>query len=202
MSYTISPFLVKIEDLKKAVGSKDRSLMIAVLQNRAKEYQETFDESELDAEQNSETDEEEDEESWNTVEAVKAWINGDLNSEKIQGFQYGYALEAICMSFGERVFIEPLESVRSSSYFEEQWSWFMDSKSPIPYPEEGDDFPYIGHLNLADIPAELQRTQKLDFEDCDEDEDEQEWFEEIREELVPLYEKALEQKKDIVTFYY
>lgn len=198
MSYTVVPYLLKISDLEKIVGSKDRKKMIQVLKNKAEQDDEQFDENELDAVRDT-VDEEEDDEDWNTVEAVKAIINGDLNNNQILGFQYGYGLEAICMDLGENEFIEQLESVRGSWTFEEMWSWILDSKSPIAIPEP-DDFPCIGHLRLADIPKELERTQALDFDKCDEDD--QDMYTEIREGLVELYEKAIAENVDIVTFYY
>lgn len=48
MSYTVSPYLVSIDDLKHAVGSQDRKVTLAVLNKRAEERNETFDENELD----------------------------------------------------------------------------------------------------------------------------------------------------------
>lgn len=199
MSYTVCPYLLNISDLEKIVGSKDRDLMIKVLQNKAQEDDGEFDESELDAVEEDVDEEEEDEEDWNTVAAVKAIINGDLNNDRIRGFQYGYGLEAICLCLGEREFVEQLESVHGSWTFEEMWPWILDSKSPVPLSEQGEDFPYIGHLRLADIQMELDRTQALNFDDCDDEEEEM--YTEIREGLVELYEKALEKKTDIVTFY-
>lgn len=202
MSYTVNPYLLKIADLEKIVGSQDRDMMVKILKNKAAQDGEKFDESELDfvEETNSYYDQDDDEENWNTVAAVRAIVNGDLNNKQILGHQYGYALEAICMYFGKHEPVEALESVRGSWTFEEMWGWILDSKSPVPLPDQGDNYPYIGYLRLDEIQKELDRTERLNFNVHDEDD--QEMYTEIREGLVELYKKALDKKLDIVTFYY
>jgi len=147
MSYTVCPYLVSIDELKKAVGSKDRKLAQAVL-NHIKERNETLDEDE-----------------WNTTATVKALVNGNLENDKIEGFQYGYALEAFCAYLGKREDVEALESVRSSSEFSDYWSWLFADQPLIPFNGyDGGDFPAIGYLYRADIPAEIQRTKELQFD--------------------------------------
>ncbi len=202
MSYTVCPYLLKIDDLKKAVGSRDDALFAAVLKHNADEDGEEWDDDEEENDECVDTDEddEDDDERMVTKAAIRAIIDGNLQSKTIQPHQYGYALEAICRYMGNQEFVEALESVRGSWTFEEMWPWILGSKSPVSLPDEGDDFPYVGHIRLADIQAELDRTKALDFSDCDEDE--QEMYTEIREGLVELYETALEKQMDIVTFYY
>ena len=82
MIYTVSPYLVIIEDLKKNVGGKDRALAVAILKKRAEEQGRTFGESLWDTLTPKDEDEAEendvDREDWNTTVAVKALLNGDF----------------------------------------------------------------------------------------------------------------------------
>jgi hypothetical protein len=210
MSYTVVPYLLKIDELAKVIGSRDQSLMIAVLKANAKKViasreralmivalkaDAKLDEGELGAVKETVNDYQ-----YHSAEAVQAIVNGDLNNNRIHGFQYGYGLEMICMYLGEEQCVKQLESVNGSWTFYDMWDWILDSQSPIALPRHNDIFPSIGHFRLADIPKELERTQTLDFGNYNKIE--QEMYTEIREGLVELYEKALEKKKDIVTFYY
>ncbi len=166
MSYTVGPYLVNIDDLKKSVGSKDRVFAIAVLKRRAKEKDETFDESDSDGLVPKDKDEgdEDDWDSWNTMAAVKALVNGDLDNERITGSQYGYALESFCGHLGKRQCVEALEDVHFSGDFDSYWPWLSTASKPlIPFSGYNDDFPIIGYLPLADLPEEIQRTKELDF---------------------------------------
>jgi hypothetical protein len=108
-------------------------------------------------------DEEDEWDEWNTAPAIKALVNGDLLNEKIAGSQYGYALEALCIHFGEREGVESLESVHYSDDFASYWSWLSNKKPLVPFNDYNDDFPIIGYLLLADIPKEIKRTKKLKF---------------------------------------
>jgi hypothetical protein len=206
MSYTVSPYLLKIDDLKKVVGSNDQTLFTAVLKNKAEEDGDVWeeepeenDECVDDDNDNEEDDDENIDDEDGIKQAICAIINGDLNNENIEPYQYGYALEVICQYLGEREFIEALESVRGSWTFNEMWSWILESKPPVPIPDDG-DFPCIGHLYHADIQKELDRTNALDF--SNRNEKEQEMYTEIRESLVELYETAIKEQFDIMTFYY
>lgn len=168
MSYTVGPYIVSIDALSKAIGSKDRALAVAVLKRRAEEEGEPFDESAFDDTAPIDEDEaeeaDEDWDSWNMVAAVKALVNGDLDDDKISGSQYGYALETICAYLGNREFIESLEDVRFSGDFGGYWPWLSgDDKPLVPFNDYNGDFPFIGYLPLADIPAEIQRTKELEF---------------------------------------
>lgn len=204
MSYTVCPYLLKIDDLKSVVGSCDQVLLTAVLKNKAEENGDVWDEEpnedncdECIDDDNDAPEDDDDDGDIKTV--IHAIINGDLNNENIQPYQYGYALEAICQYLGEREFVEALESVRGAWTFDEMWSWILESKSPVPLPDDG-DFPSIGHLYHTDIQTELDRTNALDFSDYHEND--QEMYTEIRESLIELYETALKKQLDIITFYY
>ncbi|MDR0392062.1 MAG: hypothetical protein LBH59_09155 [Planctomycetaceae bacterium] len=158
MSYTVSPYIVSIEELSKAIGSKDRNLTIAILKKMTAQSDVPFKENDFDVIAPKDDDD------WDTLPAVKALMYGDLNNEKISGSQYGYALEEICSQLGEREFIESLESVHFSGDFDSYWQWLSNTDKPlIPYCDYNVDFPIIGYLPLADIPAEIQRTKELKF---------------------------------------
>jgi hypothetical protein len=101
----------------------------------------------------------------NTAAAVKALVDGDLQNKKIAGYQYGYALEAICQYLGQREGVEALEDVHLSDFFAPFWTWILNQKKRlVPFNDYHDgDFPFIGYLQLADIPKEIKRTKKIDF---------------------------------------
>ena len=181
MSYTVSPYLVSIDDLKHAVGSQDRKVTLAVLNKRAEERNETFDENELDNPVPKDEDND-----WNTTAAVKALVDGDLKNEKIAGFQYGYALEALCAYLGKREGVESLESVRSGcGSFDDYWDWIFGDETLIPFKGYNSSFPTIGYLRLADIPKEIKRTKKLKFDTATQNEGSAEAQEMLAAMLAP-----------------
>jgi hypothetical protein len=137
MGYTVAPYLVQIDDMKKAIGGKDRTLAMTILKQGTEEQ---------------------------IAPAVNALLNGDLHNKKIAGFQYGYALEAMCEHFGKREGVEALESVHFSDDFAAHWSWLFNEKPLISFNDYNEDFPIIGYLLLADIPEEIKRTKKLKFD--------------------------------------
>lgn len=166
MSYSVTPYLVRIDDITKTIGSNNRELMVAALKRKAKEEGEKFDENTLDSPlvpMNEDEMDDDDWNSWNTVAAVKALVNGDLSNELISGSQYGYALETLCAHLGKRSEIQSLESVHFSHDFTSYWGWFFSDQPLIPFSEYNDDFPTIGYLRLDKLPAEIQRTKELKF---------------------------------------
>lgn len=65
---------------------------------------------------------------------------------------YGYVLKIICEHIG-RPIGQDVAAVRDHPYK----SQLETSGPPIPIPYTRADFPEIGYLSLADIPAEIQR---------------------------------------------
>lgn len=140
MSYTLMPYLVDLEELRRAVGSKDEALLAVMKQSMP----EVFEEEEV-------VDHEEDEE-LSLGQAVRHLVMGEPPDTE-SAHQYGYALEQLCRHLGE----EPEErdcwcdirwTVLETTGMEE----VLKTGSPVPLPPIN-DFPTIGHLKAEQIEA-------------------------------------------------
>jgi hypothetical protein len=137
MSYTLTPYAIDLEQLRRAIGSKDEALLAQLRE----EYPEDRD------------DEDPDEEGITRDRALSDLIMGTPRDEEA-GYQYGYAMDCLCEHFGERLEAAYWESI---TWRVLQGTGMGDllhnSGSPVPLPKI-DDFPMIGHLP-ADRVKEL-----------------------------------------------
>jgi hypothetical protein len=180
MSYSTQFYVVEIERLKSAFGSKDDALLRATVRDQAAEI-----------ESNSEWFQPEiNEEGAPRVEqALAEIIRGSVNVPEDCEFQYGYALELLCMQLGERVkeagdvcFLHELPFGRK----------LLDGRAPVSIPPSP-DFPEIGHLLAADVFCELVRVREA-IADGDHQYD--------CEQYLRVLEKAYAAGKGIVSFTY
>jgi hypothetical protein len=110
--------------------------------------------------------------------------------------EYGYALEKIVEHlFGESESVSEFEELHFGEFDDPPLDWIIESGSPIKLPPN-DNFPYIGHRFLADMQKTLDEWNDNQFDDYEPE------IQEIIEALLDIFQKAVEQKKDLITFYY
>jgi hypothetical protein len=112
------------------------------------------------------------------------------------GSEYGYALEKIVEHlFGESESVPEFEDLHFGEFDDPPLDWIIKSGSPIKLPPN-DNFPYIGHRFLVDIQKTLDEWNDDQFDDYESE------IQEMIEALLDVFQNAVEQKKDIITFYY
>jgi hypothetical protein len=110
--------------------------------------------------------------------------------------EYGYVFEKIVKHlFGENEEASAFEDLRYGEFDAPILSWIIKSGSPISL-LSNEDFPFIGHRYLA----EIQET--LDEWDDDQYDNYEKYIGDMIEEMLEIFQIAVEQKKDIITFYY
>jgi hypothetical protein len=147
MSYTLSPYLVDLDGLRRAVGGKDSALFKAVVDGNPAAFGEESDE---------EYDEDEEEISLRT--ALRQLIMAEPFA-KDSLHQYGYALEQLCRHLGEEVVGRDLWSGIHWNVLEDTGveEMLFQTGAPVSLPPS-DDFPRIGHITATDIVAQLRRV--------------------------------------------
>jgi hypothetical protein len=122
-----------------------------------------------------------------------------LGSERDQNddpSEYGYALEKIIEHlFGESESVSEFEDLHFGEFDDPPLDWIIKTGPPVKLPPN-DNFPYIGHRFLADIQKTLDEWNDDKFDDYEPE------VQEMLEALLDVFQNAVEQKKDIITFYY
>ncbi len=198
MSYGIVPIGVSLEKVKRAIGSKDEKLLMAI----RRDFRSRFDQ---DAE-----DFDADEGELALEDAVKRLVVGDKLGDKF-GHKYGYALEILCLYFGEHL--------SNSEWSAIKWEWieevdkilkevgvkadvFSISKrlvgrgAPIAIPKI-DDFPSIGYLLEAEISKVIAEFTGSNSSKIDN--------KEVVKSIVELktwFDQCTKTHRDLICFYY
>jgi hypothetical protein len=132
MSYVLTPYLIDLEKLRKAVGSRDESLVASVIKdNREK--------SEL-------------------TEPLRQLVMGNQLDEAA-GSDYGYALELLCGHLGEVLLPDVWGGVRWMAV-EDAGLEDLLTKSGPPVPLPPTDFPTIGHMTAAEVATKVAQLGK------------------------------------------
>ncbi|MGV3719289.1 MAG: DUF7691 family protein [Actinomycetota bacterium] len=141
MSYSLVPYLVDLEQLRQAVGGKNEALLAAVIAGNP------------DALQDAEPDDEE----LSLAQALRHLVMGEP-LDAGSAHQYGYALMELCRHLGEELPERDLWESIHSNVLESTGADELLSRTgaPVPLPKI-DDFPYIGHLEAAQISALVDR---------------------------------------------
>ncbi len=133
-----------------------------------------------------------DDEAREYAETLLMGTEQDLDS----GSEYGYALEKIVEHlFGESEGVTEFEDLRFGEFDEPPLDWIIQSGPPVALPPN-DDFPYIGHRFLADMQKTLAEWNDDKFDDFEPE------VQEMIEGMLGVFQTAVEQKKDLITFYY
>lgn len=158
MGYQHTFYAIDIEKLKKLFGSGDESLLEAVVKEKSEELEDNdeFFEDDID-----------DGDCPGSAQALGEIIVLGAPSKKDCPAMYGYVLGILCDHLGE--FLDEEIVCVSDHPYE---SRLNTSGPPVPIPYDTSDFPEIGYLSHADIPAEISRIDaapKVDDEEIAED---------------------------------
>lgn len=142
MSYQHMFYGVDLDYLKGLYGSGDDTFAAELLKAQAEEVEDNdgFFEDQI-----------EDGDFPNCETALRDILSGNTNREGAAAM-YGYVLKIICEHIGQPIG-DDVAAVRDHPYKSE----LVASGPPIPIPYDVSDFPEIGFLSLADIPAEIGR---------------------------------------------
>ncbi len=207
MSYGVMPFAVSLSQIRKVVGSRSKSVLLELRE----EFEDELEEDREEVEEANEDDEFDPE--LPLADALRHLIM-DEERWDYEGAKYGYAIEMLCSFYGEflpndrwsGMQLSWAETVNDAlldvGIPTETFSIFghlFYRGSPIDIPEI-DDFPCIGYVTLAEIPAALaalndDRIAAVTNEDA---EDIRVSLEQVREWL----ETCQRDKSDLVCFYY
>ncbi len=144
MSYSLVPYLVDLNDLRRAIGSKDTELLEAVIQGDPDRFPpDDLDESDGEV---------------SGCRALRDLVMGTV-PEAGSGHPYGYALERLCDHLGRRLDADMWESIHWEVLEDTGFEAVLSgSGSPVPLPPI-DDFPTIGHLTPEQV-QEIVRNMR------------------------------------------
>jgi hypothetical protein len=207
MSYGVMPFAVKLSQIRKAVGSKSKSL----LRDLREEFE---DELAEDREQVEEANEDDEFDPELALEDALGHLIMDEERWDYEGAKYGYVIEMICSFFGEflsndhwtgiplawtEAIDDALQEIGVPAETFSIFSHLFYRGSPVEIPDI-DDFPCIGYVTQAEIPAALAELTDERFKGIKHDNEN-----EIRVSLVQVrewLETCQRDKTDLVCFYY
>ena len=207
MSYGVTPFAVSLPQIRKAVGSRSKS----ILRDLREEFE---DELAEDREQVEEANEDDEFDPELSLERALRHLILDEERWDYEGAKYGYAVEMICSFYGEilpndhwtGISLGWAESVNDSllelGVSAETFSIFghlFYRGSPVEIPEI-DDFPCIGYVTQSEIPDVLTELtdKQLSRINGDDGEEIQVELKQVRDWL----ETCQRDKTDLVCFYY
>jgi hypothetical protein len=142
MGYMHMFYGLDLERLKALFGSNDQGFVAEVLSVRRQDFESNDDFFGVGTGEggypSSET-------------ALREMVGGTVTHPHAEAL-YGYVLKIICEHLGRRIG-EDVYAIRDHPY----QSQLLHSGPPIRIPYDESDFPEIGYLALADIPAEIAR---------------------------------------------
>ena len=153
MGYLHMFYGVDLERLKGIYGAKDEDFLSEMLDAQGEELEgnDEFFESEI-----------EDGDYPDSEAALREIVAGHVTHKGAEAV-YGYVLKIICEQIGEAIG-DDVAAVRDHPYD----SQLLSSGPPIPIPYDESDFPEIGFLAHADIPAEIERIDNAPTPDNEE----------------------------------
>ena len=207
MSHGVTPYAVSLPQILKVIGSRSKSLLLELreeFEDELLEDREEVEEANLDDEFDPELP---------MDDALRHLIMVDERWD-YEGAKYGYAIEMLCSFYGEFLpndhwsemqlsWADTLsEALSDAGVPEETFSisdHLFDRGSPVDIPDI-DDFPYIGYVELAEIPQVLavltdEHFASVNHEDADK-------IRSSLEQLREWLETCLREKSDLVCFYY
>jgi hypothetical protein len=127
---------------------------------------------------------------------IEALLLGSNPRQNDDPSEYGYALEKIVEHlFGKSESVPEFEDLHFGEFDDPPLDWIIQSGSPVKLPPN-DNFPYIGHRFLTDIQKTLDEWNDDQFDDYEPE------VQEMLEGMLTVFQNAVEQKKDLITFYY
>jgi hypothetical protein len=181
MSYSVVSYLTDSNEIKKLYGSKDKELLASLLNELSEELDNLNDDFEDDISDDK-----------NSQEVLTDIINGETRFPEL-AFMYGYVYEKLCGHYGEEI-IPPNDEFSTNYYWavpKQTYKAFI----PIPF---SSDFPEIYSIPTTGLQKEKDKFLALKKRDgIDED-----YLKMEKEDFEFTFDKAIEDKKDLVFFLY
>ena len=183
MSYSVTAYLTNSADIVKLHGSKNNNLLAVLLDELSEQLGNLNDDFDFDP--NIGRDK-------NSQEVLRDIINGEIRFPEI-AYLYGYVYEKLCQHYGAQV--GPPNEEFSTNYY-----WAVPKQTykafiAIPF---SSDFPEIFSIPVNDLPGEKERFLGLsERKGADE-----EYLKMEKEDFEFAFDKAIEEKKDLVFFLY
>jgi hypothetical protein len=201
MSYILTPIAVDLKQVAAIIGSRNKKLVGTLIDEFRGGYEE------ID-EMAAEFAEDEDVQAATVRDALTQMVMGEEYNEEV-GFVYGYALEFVCLHFGDSLPNDHWSAMRSewadradkaleSAGVPEEalrLTLLMHGGSPVRLPLI-EDFPFIGHMKLGEIEAALQAFGQDQLAKV-RDKELREALSEVRGWLLT----CAESKRDLICFY-
>jgi hypothetical protein len=178
MSYVLTPFLIDLEQLRKAVGSRDESLLAAV----------------VDASRSPDPDVDLRCEGQVPLSPeLRQLVMGDpLDDES--GSEYGYALQLLCRHLGQEILPDVWEGVRWAAVVDAGLEEPFETRgAPVRLPDR--DFPAIAYLTAEEIAQRISQLEHGHLTSEDRD------LQELLDEYEGWLREAASKGKAIVFFY-
>lgn len=189
MSYTVHPYLVDLQKLRKVYGSKDTNLATAI-EAQCAEYIARHDRRHASAPP--------------LVDALRQVINGEARQEEF-AWQYGYALELLCIYLGVRLPNDHFEGLRGAAInmigeIDGLRELNHGSKLPIPVAAPS-DFPAITFISDQDAVDKLTRyrPRAASAEESDAD---QQWLKDVQDQYQTWLQESARSQRAIIAFLY
>jgi hypothetical protein len=180
MSYSLIPYVVDITQLKSIVGSKDESVVKAVVGVASAECDEDDDEDQIDAD---------------LEEAIFQLVTGQ-ETDEVDAYQLGYALQEICEYAGTRPPVSEWSGVRWSAIEACGLKELLTKTGPPIDLPASSDFPRIGHIRREAV-ADHRLKARARFQEIPQTD-----LRELFQEYISWLETAAAEGLDIVFFYY
>lgn len=184
ISYALTPYLIDLEELRRAVGSRSQALIAEALGGDPNEFKDPW-----------EADEDGEVEGLVTVDqALRHLVMAEpLNRDC--GSEYGYALERLCHHLGEVTVPDVWGAVRWAAVTDSGLEDLLTKTgSPVPIPDR--DFPTIGHWTIAEVAAKVSELGNSHLKSEDDE------LQELLDEYESWLRSAAAKGKAIVFFYY
>lgn len=175
MSYSLVPYMVDLDKVRKAVGSGDADLVEQIRNSDPQRFGDDGEDLSLGT-------------------ALQQLVMGEPLIEE-HGYQYGYALEQLVKHLGKELPLDLWCGVRWAAVADSGVEPILMSGSPVPLPEIP-DFPTIGHLPREMI---ISAVAKMGDEGLGHANPE---LLELLKEFETWMREAAREKLDIVLFYY
>jgi hypothetical protein len=161
MSSGINVYAVPLARLTQVVGSRDRSMIEAIVKAND-DFLSGIGDIDPDAE-------------LTCADAVAGLINGDPPGDA-PGYLYGYAVEAICWYVGEELpnicpisgasdWIEQVDALLEGKGIPLRLNALVYGGSPVSIPAP-DDYPFIGNWSAAELAAARTPLENADLTDA------------------------------------
>jgi hypothetical protein len=189
MSYTVNPYLIDIEELRRIYGSHDEDLVRQIEENFVEDIH-FYNEEAIDI--FGET----------TVtinQALRELVDGRCRQNDV--WQYGCALEFVCRHIGKPLPNNQFDNLHGRGLLILSFIKIIDelvfkSKSPVPIPLlEKNGIQHVGHITYE--AAHKQFSQKKPLFLPDEDDI---WKLNLQEQFYSWIEIAVQMKRGIITF--